>query len=185
MDAAERRAGHVVVRIPHAKTYPGLRKQGEIDVGHAPRGLKFVGRVQCRNRRSGGRGIQGIRQQVVVREILIATETTLKVVPLVFVCPKPQGIVGITSPSKAVEVKIVEQQALVVQRLHGKRLVEKPRAGLLIYQCVVHIATAGHVVGPVAEFNRRVHQVTAAGNAFWLLGRVLASAGRLRRQHSG
>src|ERR1700728_4135525 len=147
------------MRISQAKAHSGLREQREIDVAYASRGSKFVRRVQYRDRRSRaprsgwGRRIQWIRQQVVVRKILIATETALQVVPFVLVRAQAQGVVGIASPSKTVEVKIVEQQTLMIDRLHRKRLVKDARSGLQIYQGVVHIAAAGHVGGTVAQFN--------------------------------
>src|ERR1700728_73385 len=139
------------MRISQAKAHSGLREQREIDVAYASRGSKFVRRVQYRDRRSRaprsgwGRRIQWIRQQVVVRKILIATETALQVVPLVLVRPQAQGVVGIASPSETVEVKIVEQQALVIDRLHPKRLHEDSRAGIEIYQCVSYIARPAHI----------------------------------------
>ena len=77
-------------------------------------------------------------------------------------------VVGIASPSHAVEVEIVEQQALVIDRLHRKRLVKDSRAGLQIHQCVVHIAASGHVVGAVAEFDGR----SESGNRRGLCHRV-------------
>ena len=151
------------MRISQAKAHSGLREQREVEFAHASRGSKFVRRVQYRDRRSRaprsrwGRRIQWIRQQVVVRKILIATETALQVVPLVLVRPQAQDVVGIASPSKTVEVKIVEQQTLMIDRLHRKRLVKDARAGLQIYQRVVHIAAAGYVSTPVSEFDGLVN----------------------------
>jgi len=136
-----------------------------------------VRRVQYRNRRSRAprsrrrRGIQWIGPQVIIREILIATKTALQVVPLVLVRAKAHVVVGIASPPHAVEVEIVEQQALVIDRLHCKRLVKKSRAGLQIHQCVVHIAAAGHVGTPVAQFDGLVNLVPAASHAIGFGGR--------------
>src|SRR5580692_7186276 len=102
------------MRISQTEAHCGLRKQREVEVAHASRGSKFVRRVQYRDRGSrapGSRwrwGIQWIRPQVIIREILIATETALQVVPLVLVRPQAQSVVGIASPSKTVEVKVVE-----------------------------------------------------------------------------
>ena len=89
-------------------------------------------------------------------------------------------VVGIASPSEAVEVKIVEQQSLVIHRLHRNRLVEKPRAGLQIDQGVVHIAAAGHVGGTVAHLDRGVNQVSAAGHSFGFGGRTAVDWSRTR-----
>ena len=60
----------------------------------------------------------------------------------------------------------------MIDRLHGKRLVEKSRAGLQIHQRVVHIVAAGHVVGAVAKFDRGVNQVSAAVHAIRFGGRA-------------
>src|ERR1700728_1990720 len=171
------------MRISQAKAHSGLREQREIDVAYASRGSKFVRRVQYRDRRSRarrsgwGRRIQWIRQQVVVRKLLIATETALQVVPLVLVRPQAQGVVGIASPSETVEVKIVEQQALVIDRLHRKGLVEYSWASLQIHQCVVHIAASAHVVGAVAQLDGGVNLIPAAGYAI-RLGRRSCGRGR-------
>src|ERR1700683_642304 len=102
-------------------------------------------RVEGRNRRGGSWGIQRIRQQIIVGEILIATKTALQVVPLVLVRSQAQSIVGVASPSKPVQVEIVKQKALVIERLHRKRLVKYSRAGLQVHQRIVHIGAAGDV----------------------------------------
>src|ERR1700685_415536 len=104
------------MRICQTAANGGLRKQHKIEVADASRGSKFVRRVQDWDRGSRGprsrwgRWIQWIRQQVVIRKILIATEAALQVVPLVLVRPQAQSVIGIASPPKTVEVKIVEQQ---------------------------------------------------------------------------
>src|SRR5579872_1161563 len=143
-----------------------------------------MGRVQYGNRWSRSRRIQGIGQQIVVKKVLIATEAALQVVPLVLVRSKPQNIVRIASPSETVEVKIVEEQPLVVHRLHRERFVEKPWTSMQIHQSVIHITAAGHIVVPIAQFNGRMNQITAAGDTGWLAWRGLISAGSLRKQHA-
>src|SRR6202035_1959561 len=127
--------------------------------------------AQDRNRWSRARGIQRICQQVVVEETLIPTEAALEVVPFVLIGAKTRVVVGIASPPHAVEVEIVEQQALVIDRLHRKRLVKNSRASLQIYQCVVHVAAAAHVGTPVAQFDGLVNLVPAAGYAIGFGGR--------------
>src|SRR5208337_4588830 len=171
-------------RKPQAKAHPRLRQQGEVEVAHAPHRIKKMGRVLCLNRRSRGRWIQGIRQQVEVGETLIAAETALEVVPLALIGPQPQGVVRVASPAKAVEVKIVEQEALVSLRLHRKRLVEETRTLLQIDQSVVHVGTAAYVGRPVAELTRGVNEITAARNAIGFPGRILCRAGRLSHEKS-
>jgi hypothetical protein len=177
VDAAVGRPGHIVMRISQTETHNGLRKQHKVEVAYASRGSKFVRRVQDRDRGSRAprsrrrRWIQWIREQVVIRKILIATETALEVIPLVLVRPQAQSVVGIASPSKTVEVKIVEQQTLVIDRLHGKRLIEYAWASLQIHERVVHIATAGNVSTPVSHFDGLMNQVPAAAHAIGFGGR--------------
>src|ERR1700731_4096791 len=80
-------------------------------------------------------------------------------------------VVGVASPPHAIEVEIVEQQALVIDRLHRKRLVKDSRASLQIYQCVVHVAAAGHVGTPVAQFDGLVNLVAPGSRAIGFAGR--------------
>src|ERR1700690_1811661 len=141
------------MRISQTEAHNGLWKQGEVNVAHASCRIEVVWRGQYRNRRSRSWRIEGICQQVIIREILIATETALQVVPPVLISPQAHVVVRIASPSHAVEVKIVEQQALVIDRLHRECLVEDSRSGLQIHQCVVHIAATSYVAGAVAQFD--------------------------------
>src|SRR5580692_6327492 len=122
-------------------------------------------RIECRDRGRGSWGIQWIRQQIIVGEILVATKTALQVVPLVLVRSEAQSVVGIASPSKAVQVEIVKQEALVIERLHGQCLIKYSRAGLQIHQGIVHIGASGHVSGAKAQFDRGVNLVSAAVEA--------------------
>src|ERR1700675_501026 len=110
------------MRISQTEAHCGLRKQRKVEVAHASRGSKCVRRVQYRDRRSraprsrGRRRIQRSRPQVVIRKILIATEAALEVVPLVLVRAQAKVIVRVASPSHAVELEIVEQHALWIDR---------------------------------------------------------------------
>ena len=104
----------------------------------------------------------------------------MQVVPLVLVRAQAKVVVRVASPSHAIEVEIVEQQALVIDRLHCKRLVKYSRARLQIHQCVVHIAASGHVGSPVAQFDGLVNLVTAAGYPIGFGGRGWR---RTRRRH--
>jgi hypothetical protein len=125
VQAAERRSGHVVVRIPQTKTYRGLRQQREVDIRHAMAGVvKFMRRVQHRNRGRCVRRIQWIRQQIVIEVAQVTTVAALQVVPLVLACTKPQYSVGIATPAKAVDGKIVEQDALMIEGMHRQGLIE-------------------------------------------------------------
>ena len=182
VDAGVGRPGHVVVRIAEAEAHHRLRQEGEIDIRHAARSVKGVGGIEHGDRWTRGWRVEGIDQEIVVKEILVATEAGQKVVPLVFLYPGAQYVVGIASPSEAVDGKIVEEQAAVILRLHGESFVEKPWAGLEVDQGVVHIIAAGHVGVAIADFGGRMNYVVPGGDAFLLRGRVLVGARRLRRE---
>ena len=132
MDAAEGRPGHVVVRESEAKADSGLRQQGEVNVAHAPRcvsnrwgefGTAIDGEEPHGIEGPGGGGFSGFASKS--KRNWGHDGKIDEVIPLIFVGSNAHGIVGIASPSEAVNEKIVEQKALVSKRLQGKRLIEE------------------------------------------------------------
>ena len=73
----------------------------------------------------------------------------------------------------------------MIQRLHGKCLVENPRPGLQIHQGVIHITAARDSNSAAAHFDRRVNLVAGAGNAIGLGRRIIAQAQQLAEEHYG
>ena len=113
-------------------------------------------RVEDGNERRAGRRVQRVGEQVVVKVILHVLIAAAEVVPAVFRNPQPGRLLGIAAPSKAVERQRIED-VLVGQRLHGERLLENARAGLVVDQRVIHGLAAADVGDAAAKFNRLRH----------------------------
>ena len=132
--------------------------------------VKRAGRIQRR-------GVQRIRVQVVVPEVLVAPKHHPKVVPFVLFDAQSRHVIGIAAVSEVAEGEVIEQQSVVIDRTHFQGEIEKPHARTQIFKGVVGVFIAVDLAGAIAEFNALVDVVSARIDSRRRFGVVLSARG--------
>src|SRR6185312_1142677 len=155
-----------IVRVTETQTDRRLIEQSQIEIAHVSRGLEQMWRDRIRNVRVRILRIQRISQQIVIEEILIATEVSLKVVESPFLDLQPSKVIGIAAIAEVGERQIVEQESGVVRGMHVERLLQQARTAIDVHIRTPNTGTATVIGNASAEFECLLYFVTAELRAF-------------------
>ena len=108
---------------------------------------------------AAGIQVQGIGEEVVVEEILVAPVEAHEVVPLVLLDAQAGHALGVAAEAEAAHVEVVEEHALAGPGLHGQFLAQESRTAVQVDESAVHLLVAVGLGDVPAELDGLVHVV--------------------------
>src|SRR5262249_31528779 len=122
VNAAIRRPIAAVLEVAQPEAHPRFGEYREVEQCHVTRQLHEVRREGNGNKRHRVRRIERIGEKVVVPVVAITTEGAVEVVPVVLGHPQDGHVVRVAAIAEAGGEEVVEEDALVIKRMHFQSL---------------------------------------------------------------